>query len=318
MLRLTRRAALASALAAATPARAQDRPVRIVVGYPAGAGSDTVARILAEKMRESLGHSVIVENKPGGAGVIANMTVKAAPPDGSALLLSPLANMVAFPHSYSKLDYDPFKDYVPVAHIASFQLAFGVGPKVAARTLAEYAALVRTGGDYANFSAAATGSLPHFFGLLFARTAGLDMTYVPYKGTAQVLQALLASEIPAAVLAVPDLGALMQSGKGRILATSGAARSPHYPDVPTFKESGYAIEGSAWYALFAPAGTPAQIVDPLARAAIEATRRSDLKSRLEPLGLEVTGLGPAELAAILRADYDKWGPVIRASGFKAD
>jgi tripartite-type tricarboxylate transporter receptor subunit TctC len=318
LLRLTRRAALASALAVAAPARAQDRPVRIVVGYPAGAGSDTVARLLAEKMREQLGHSVIVENKPGGAGIIANMTVKAAPPDGSTLLLSPLANMVAFPHSYSKLDYDPFKDYVPVAHIASFQLAFGVGPKVAAKTLAEYAALVKTGGDYANFSSAATGSLPHFFGLLFARTAGLDMTYVPYKGTAQVLQALLASEIPAAVLAVPDLGALMQSGKGRILATSGAARSPQYPDVPTFKESGYAIEGSAWYALFAPAGTSAQVVDPLARAAIEATRRSDLKSRLEPLGLEVTGLGPAELAAILRADYDKWGPVIRASGFKAD
>ena len=318
MLRLTRRSALVGALAFGATARAQDRPLRLVVGYPAGAGSDTVARLLADKMREQLGRPVIVENKPGGAGVIANMAVKVAPPDGSTLLLSPLANMVAFPHSYSKLDYDPFRDYVPVAHVASFQLAFGVGPKVAATTLAEYVALVRTGGDYANFSSAATGSLPHFFGLLFARTAGLDMTYVPYKGTAQVLQALLASEIPAAVLAVPDLGALVQSGKGRILATSGAFRSLQYPDVPTFKESGYAIEGAAWYALFAPAGTPKEIVDPLARAAIEAARQSDLKARLAPLGLEVTGLGPAELAAILRADYDKWGPVIRASGFKAD
>ncbi len=120
------------------------------------------------------------------------------------------------------------------------------------------------------------------------------------------------------MLTINDLGALVQSGKGRILATSGARRSPQYPDVPTFKESGYDIEGSAWYALFAPAGTPAPIIDPLAKAAIEAIRQPDVRQKLEPLGLEVTGLGPAELAAILRADYDKWGPVIRASGFKAD
>ena len=115
-----------------------------------------------------------------------------------------------------------------------------------------------------------------------------------------------------------DFGTLTQSGKGRMLAVSSARRIAQYPDVPTFKESGYDIEGSAWYALFAPAGTPKTIVDTLARAAIEAVRQPDLRSRLEPLGLEVTGLGPAELAAILRADYDKWGPVIRASGFKAD
>jgi tripartite-type tricarboxylate transporter receptor subunit TctC len=261
---------------------------------------------------------VVVENKPGAAGIIANLAVKAAAPDGNTLLMTPLANMVAFPHSYSRLDYDPFKDYVPVAHVASFQLAFGVGPNVPARTLAEYVALAKKGGAYANFSSASIGSLPPFFGLLFARTAGLELTYIPYKGTAQVLPALIAGEIPAAVLPINEVGALMQSGKGRMLATSGGKRSPQYPDVPTFKESGYDIEGAAWYALFAPAGTPTAIVDPLARAAIEAVRQPDLRSRLEPLGLEVTGLGAAELAAILRADYDKWGPVIRASGFKAD
>jgi len=292
--------------------------VRIVVGYPAGAGSDTVARILADKMRERLGRAVIVENKPGGAGIIGNMAVKAAPQDGSTLLLSPLANMVAFPHSYSKLDYDPFRDYVPVAHIASFQLALGVGPKVAARTLAEYVALVKTGGEYANFSSAATGSLPHFFGLLFARIAGLDMTYVPYKGTAQVLPALLAGEIPAAILPLTDLGPLAQAGKLRILASSGARRAQRYPDVPTFKESGYDIEGSAWYGLFAPAGTPPAIVDVLAAAAGSAIRQPDIRQRLEPLGFEVTGFGPAEMGRLLREDYDKWGPVIRASGFKAE
>ena len=318
MHRLTRRAALAAGLAIAGTAHAQDRPLHLVVGYPAGAGLDAVARLLADKLRESLGRTVIVDNKPGASGIIANMAVKAAAPDGDTLLLTPLANMAAFPHSYAKLDYDPFKDYAPVAHIGAFQLGLGVGPKVAARTLAEYVALVKQGGEYANFSSAATGSLPHFFGLLFARTAGLDMTYVPYKGTAQVLPALLAGEIPAAILPLTDLGPLAQAGKLRILASSGARRAPRYPDVPTFKESGYDIEGSAWYGLFAPAGTPPAIVDVLAAAAGSAIRQPDIRQRLEPLGFEVTGFGPAEMGRLLREDYDKWGPVIRASGFKAE
>jgi tripartite-type tricarboxylate transporter receptor subunit TctC len=316
---LTRRAVLASAVAiAALPAGAEDRPLRIVLGYPAGASADTISRLVADKMRTSLNRPVVVENKPGAAGIVANLAVKAAAPDGNTLLMTPLANMVAYPHSYAKLDYDPFKDYVPVAQVAAFQIAFGVGPNVPAKTLAEYVTLAKQGGIYANFASAAVGSLPHFFGLLFARTAGIEMTHVPYKGTAQVLQALLAGEVPAAVVPISDLGTLVQSGKGRILATAGAKRSPQYPDVPTFKESGYDIEGSAWYALFAPAGTPKDIVDRLAAAAIDAVKQPDLKQKIEPLGLEATGYGPAELAKIMKDDDAKWGPVIRASGFKAD
>ena len=321
LFKLTRRAALAgaAAIAATAPAaRADGPPLRIVLGYPAGASSDTITRLIAEKMRVSLDRPVLVENKPGAAGIVANLTVKSAAPDGNTVLITPLANMVAFPHSYSKLDYDPFKDYVPVAHVAAFQIAFGVCADVPAKTLAEYVALAKKGGAYANFASAAVGSLPHFFGLLFARTAGLELTHVPYKGTASVLQALISGEIPAAVLPIADLGALVQSGKGRILATAGAKRAPQYPDVPTFKESGYDIEGSAWYALFAPAGTPREIVDKLAKAAIEAVRQPDLRQRIEPLGLEATGYGPAELAKILKDDDARWGPVIRASGFKAD
>jgi len=309
---------MAGSIALAMPSRAEDRPLRIVLGYPAGASSDTITRLIADKMRVSLDRSVVVENKPGANGIIANLAVKTAAPDGNTLLMTPLANMVAFPHSYAKLDYDPFKDYVPVAHVAAFQIAFGVGADVPAKTLAEYVALAKKGGRYANFASAAVGSLPHFFGLLFARTAGLDLTHVPYKGTAQVLQALIAGEIPAAVLPIADLGTLAQSGKARILATAGARRAPQYPDVPTFKESGYEIEGSAWYALFAPAGTPKDIVDKIAAAAIDAVRQPDLRQKIEPLGLEATGYGPAELARIMKSDDEKWGPVIRASGFKAD
>jgi tripartite-type tricarboxylate transporter receptor subunit TctC len=309
---------MAGTLAVAAAAHAEEPPLRLVLGFPPGASSDTLTRLLADKMRLSLGRTVVVENKPGAVGIVANLAVKAAAPDGNTLLMTPLANMVAFPHSYSKLDYDPFKDYVAVAELAAFDLAFGVGPNVAAKTLAEYTTLAKTGGTYANFASAAAGSLPHFFGLMFAKAAGLQLTHVPYKGTASVMQALLSGEIPAAMLTVADWGTMVQAGKGRMLAVSGAARVAQFPDVPTFRECGYDIEGSAWYGLFAPAGTPPPTVDRLAAAAVEAVRQPDVRQKLEPLGLRVTGLGAAEMGRILRTDYDKWGPVIRASGFKAD
>lgn len=315
---LSRRAALTGTLAFAGTARAEAPPLKLVLGYPPGASSDTLTRLIADKMRVSLGRTVVVENKTGAVGIVANLAVKSAPPDGNTLLMTPLANMVAFPHSYARLDYDPFKDYVPVAELATFDLGFGVGSAVPAKTLAEYAALAKSGGTYANFASAAAGSLPHFFGLMFAKAAGLQLTHVPYKGTAAVMQAMMSGEIPAAVLTVADWGTLQQSGKGRLLAVSSAQRLAQYPDVPTFRESNYDIEGSAWYALFAPAGTPQAAVDKLAVAAVEAVRQPDVRQKLEPLGLAVTGRGPAEMARILRADYDKWGSVIRASGFKAD
>lgn len=318
MSRLTRRTALGAAIAMATgPAVAQNKPLHIVLGVPPGGSADAITRVIAEKMSGTLGRPVVVENKTGAGGIVANMAVKQAASDGNTLLMTPLANMVAFPHSYGQLDYDPFRDYVAVAHVAAFQLALAVGPKVPATTLAEYVALAKKGG-YGDFASPAAGSLPHFFGLLFAKAAGIELTHIPYKGGGPAMQALMSGEIAAAVLTLTDLGQLARSGKVKLLASSGASRSPQYPDVPTFKESGYAIEGSGWYALFAPAGTPRNVVDRLAAAAIEATRGDDVKQRFDPIGLEATGLGPAELTAILRADYDKWGPIIRASGFKAN
>lgn len=300
------------------PAQADEKPLHIILGYPPGASSDAVTRLVADKMQASLERTVLVENKPGAGGILANMVVKSAPADGATILMTPLATMVAFPFSYRNLGYDPFKDYVPVAHIAAFQLALGVGANVPAKTLAEYVALAKKGGVYSNFASAAAGSLPHFFGLMFAKAAGLELVHVPYKGTANVMQALYAGEIPAVVLTLADLGTVARSGKGRILASSGGTRSPDFPDVPTFKESGYDIEGSAWYALFAPAGTPKDAVQRLSRAAIAAVHAPDVTQRLKTLGLEPTGFGPDRLGAILKADYDKWGPVIQASGFKAD
>jgi tripartite-type tricarboxylate transporter receptor subunit TctC len=309
---------LAWCLGVSQPAAAQDGTIRIVLGFPAGASSDLLTRLLADHMRAALGQAVIVENRTGAGGQIANEAVKSAAPDGHTLLMTPVATMSIYPHSYARLRYDPFKDFEPLAHLANFQLALGVSAKVQAGTLAEYVALVKKDSKAGYYASAAAGSIPHFFGVMFARTAGIEMTHVPYKGTAQVLQALAAGEIAAATTLAADIGALARAGKARILATTGATRSPAFPDVPTFRESGYDIEGTGWYGLFAPAATPAATVARLSAAAIDAMRAPAVRSRLENLGVEPTGLGPRELAAVMKRDYERWGPVIKASGFKAE
>ncbi len=151
---------------------------------------------------------------------------------------------------------------------------------------------------------------------MFARAAGIEMTHIPYKGSGPALQALAGGEIKAGVFTLPDALTIARSGRARVVAVSGSARSTLAPDVRTFKELGYNIEGYGWYAMFAPAKTPKDAIDRYAKAAGEVIRSPDMKQRLEQMGLEPTGSSPAELGAILKADYDKWGPVIRASGFK--
>jgi tripartite-type tricarboxylate transporter receptor subunit TctC len=297
-------------------AAAQEGSVRMVLGFPAGATSDILSRLVAENMRQTLGQPVIVENKPGAGGRVANETVKAARADGATLLMTPVATMSIFPHSFGDLRYDPFKDFAPVAHLSDFQLSLGVGASVPAKSLKEYVALVKKDPKMGFYASAAAGSIPHFLGVMFARTAGIEMTHVPYTGTAPALQALAAGEIAAATTLAADIGALVKGGRARLLAVSGATRDPAFPDVPTFKEQGYDMEGTGWYGLFAPVGTPQAAIDRLSRAAIAAIKDSGVNQKMLAIGLQPTGHGPAELARIMKADYDKWGPVIRASGFK--
>jgi tripartite-type tricarboxylate transporter receptor subunit TctC len=313
------RSLVAAAMIAVAPvAAAQEGAVRILVGFPAGATLDSMTRLVAEHMQSSLGRPVIVENRAGAGGRIANEAVKAAPPDGTTLLMTPVATMSIYPHSFAGgLRYDPFRDFAPVAQTTTFQLGLGVGANVPARTLAEFVELVKKDPKMGFYASAAAGSIPHFLGVMFARAAGIELTHVPYKGTAPAMQAVAAGEIAAVSTLVADIAALVKSGKARLLATAGARRSTALPDVPTFKEAGYDMEGEGWYGLFAPAGTPQAVIDRLSGAVIAAVRDPALRQKLETMGLDPTGLGPAQLAAVMKADYDKWGPVIRASGFKA-
>ena len=304
-------------LTVALPAAAQQGTLRIVLGFPAGATSDVLSRLLADQMRGSLGRAVIVENKPGAGGQVGNEAVKAAAPDGNTLLMTPVATMAIFPHSFAgKLRYDPFKDFAPVAHLSNFQLGFGVASSTPAKSLAEYVAAVKRDPKLGFYGSAAPGSLPHFFGVMFARTAEIELTHVPYKGTAGVMQAIAGGEVAAISTVAADIGTLVKSGKARLLAVSGEKRAAAFPDVPTFRESGYDLVALPWYAFFAPAGTPQAAIDRIAKAAIAAIHDQGLHARLEQMGLEPTGLGPQELAKILKSDYERWGPPIRASGFK--
>jgi tripartite-type tricarboxylate transporter receptor subunit TctC len=191
-----------------------------------------------------------------------------------------------------------------------------VGAHVPAKSLKEYVALVKKDPKMGFYASAAAGSIPHFLGVMFARTAGIELTHVPYKGTANVMQALAAGEIAAATTLAADIGALVKGNRARLLAVSGATRDPAFPDVPTFKEQGYDMEGTGWYGLFAPAGTPQAALERLSKAAMAAIKSESVNQKMLGIGLQPTGYGPAELARIMKADYDKWGPVIRASGFK--
>jgi tripartite-type tricarboxylate transporter receptor subunit TctC len=326
MNRTRRQIALAAATLAGTaglaglpsPAAAQTGAIRIIVGYPAGATSDALARVLGEAMAQRLGQPVIVENKPGAGGRIGNELVKAAAPDGSTLLMTPVATMSIFPHSYAgELRYDPFKDFAPVTHLTNFQLGLGVAVEAPANNLAEYVRWVKSDpAKHGFYGSAAAGSLPHFFGVMFARSAGITLTHVPFKGTAEAMTALAGGQISALSTVAADIRALVQGGKARLLAVAGEARSPAFPDVPTFREQGYDLVATPWYGLFAPAGTPAATVQRLNAAAQAVLADPALRQRIVDMGLEPTGYGPDRLAAIMKADHERWGPPIRESGFK--
>jgi len=296
-------------------ALAQQGTIKFLVGFPAGASLDAMTRMVADKMQASLGQNVIVENRTGAAGQIAMGALKASPADGSVLVMTPLVTVVTAPH-IQQLPYDPFKDFAPVAHTANFLFAFSMGPATPAKSLKEYIGLVKQDAKYANYASAATGSLPHFFSLLFAEKAGLKLNHIGYRGTAAAMTDLLGGQIAAFMGTVSDVAPQHKAGKIVAVATSGATRSKHLPDIPTFKELGYEIEGGGWYAAYAPAGTPAPVIDRLSKAIIAALNEPDVVQRLDNYGMEPTGLPPAELARIHRRDYEQWGPVIKASGFK--
>jgi tripartite-type tricarboxylate transporter receptor subunit TctC len=312
--------ALAILVTAGAHAQAAPKgPLRIIVGFAAGGSSDIAARMLADKLKDSLGVPVIVENRVGAGGRIAAEALKNSAPDGTTFLLTPVVVPVLAPLVYKQLGYDPARDFAPVAQVATYQFALAVGPNHPAKTVAEFVAWLKANPAQANFGSPAPGSLPHFFGLMIGKATGVEMIHIPYKGGAPLATDLMGGQIPAGVDALSDMIELHRGGKIRIIATSGAQRSPLLPTVATFKEQGFvAIEGAGWIGVYAPSKTPSAVIDQVSAAIASALRTPELRERFVNLGYEPTGTTPEQLAAIMAADTARWGPIIKTSGFTAD
>ncbi|OZI77298.1 Bug family tripartite tricarboxylate transporter substrate binding protein [Bordetella genomosp. 12] len=313
-------ACMSLAVMSTAHAETKDRfggPIKLLVGFPAGGAGDTIARLIAEKLTSSLGATVIVENKPGAGGRIAAEVLKNAPNDGRTILITPLAPMVIAPLTFNKLHYNPDKDFVPVAGLVKFPLTIATGANSPYSTLPELIAWYKANPSQTSFGTSATGSQLHFLGLMLSQAAKVDLTHVAYQGGAPLVTDLMGGHIPAAIDQFPL--ELYRNGKIRLLASSGATRSPLIPDVPTFKEQGYpGVEGEAWFGAFMQANTPPAVVQQVSEALASAVQQPDVKQKLMQAGMEPTGLKAPEFAAQVREDQARWKPVIEASGFRGD
>ena len=310
--------AAAAMFAAVLPLRAQlpDQTIRIIFPFTPGASGDTLTRLMAEKMHASLNRTVIVENRLGADGRIGVNDVKNAAPDGTTLLVTPIAPISVYQHVYKKLTYDPIKDFAPISQLALFNFAIAVGPQVPAKNLRDLIDWVKAHPTEGNFAVPGAGTLPHFLGVLLGREAKIDLRAVPYHGSAAGLADVMAGHIPIIITTTSDLVQMHKAGRIHILATSGHARSTFVPDVPTFGEAGYKnLVASGWYGMFAPAKTPPDIIAAINKAVVAAVHMPDVMAKMQTFGLEPTGTSPEAFAKIVKADSDFWAPAVKASGF---
>ena len=309
-------ASLPAGLLAQTPALA--KPARIVVGFPPGGSADLMARALAQQLA-GYAPSVIVDNKPGAGGRIALEALKNAEPDGSTLVITPSSMVALYPHVYKKLSYDPLKDFTPVAMMASFPFVLTVGPLVPAqvKTVAEFLAWCRANPKLAAYASPGNGSTPHFAGVALARAAQMDLTHVAYKGGAPAMNDVLGGQIAANMAVISNALPLLQTGKLRALAITGAVRSPALPEVPTLIESGYRdVLVTEWFGVFLPARAPADLSVRLNAAVRDALGTRAVQEVLAKASFDAAPpASPAEFGRMLKAEIDRWGAIVKASGF---
>ena len=295
------------------------KPIRFVVPYPAGGPLDTVARLLGQKVSESVKQPVIVENKPGAGGNIGADSVAKSAPDGYTLLMGAVATHAINPTLYASMPYDAIRDFQPVTQLASTPNVLIVNPSLPAASVREFIAYAKANPGKLNFGSGSTGSAGHLAGELFKTMAGVDMTHVPYKGAAPAMQDLIAGRVQLMFDNFASASAQVKAGKVRALAVTTAKRSALAQDLPTIAESGLAgFDINTWFGLFVPAGTPRDVVERLHAEFTQALALPDIREKLLNLGAEPVGNRPEEFAAYIRSEADKYARVIKASGARAD
>jgi len=327
VLRRSRRRFLHAALtsaAAVIAARAAGQtaaPLRIVVPFPAGGGTDVLARIFADRLRAQFPNGVIVDNKVGASGRLGVEAVKNAAPDGLTLLFVPDFLLTVYPHSFRKLAYDPLRDFTPVAMVARSALVLSAGPALpdSVRSVADFVSWAKANPKTAFYATTSAGGTPHFIGVMLARDSGAPLSPVHYKGGAPAIQDLLGGQIPVSVNPVGEILPYARSGRIRVLATTGRQRSKFLPDSPTLAESGFPhIVVEPWLGWMAPARTPVAAVDRLAQSLGDAAKMPEVIEAAEKIGNEVEFVPAGRFGKILAQDIEQWRPVVQASGFTAE
>jgi tripartite-type tricarboxylate transporter receptor subunit TctC len=295
------------------------KPVRLLVPFAPGGTTDVLARLVAQKLTESLGQQFIIENKPGAGGNIGTELAVKSPADGYTLVMSFDGTMAINPNTYAKMPFDPQKDLVAVANVAQVPLLIVVHPAVAAKNIGEFVALAKASPGKINYSSAGHGSTGHLTGELFRSRAGIQIVHVSYKGGGQAVQDLLGGQIQMLVTALPTVEGHLKGGKLRALAFTSARRVPGAPEVPTMAESGYpGLEILSWYGILAPAGTPPEVVRRLNAEINRVLQMPDVRERLIALGTEPTGGTPEQFTQVIRADTARWAKVVSDAGIRIE
>ena len=311
-------AAFAVLFTHAAAAQYPNRPIKVVVGFPPGGAPDLSARVVSQKLSESLGQPVLVENRPGANANIAGDLVAKAPPDGYTLLLGPDTLITINPHLYSRMSFDTLKDLVPVASLVSNLLILSVNPAVPAQTFSEFIAHARKTQPPLPYGSIGSGSHHHLAMEMLKQRAGLQLEHVPYKGGAPAAIATIAGEVSVMFGGTSTLPQI-KSGKLRALASTGKERSKEYPELPTIAEFFPGYEVTIWLGLFAPAGTPEPVLARLRSEVGKALAAADVVERLKNAGgLEPYVSTPQEFAALIRRDYEKYGKLVKDVGAKVD
>jgi tripartite-type tricarboxylate transporter receptor subunit TctC len=295
------------------------KPMQIVVGFPPGQSVDIVARMLAERFGEALHRPVIVNNRPGQGGSIALGMVAKAAPDGDTITIAALAALVANPHLYAKVSYDTLKDFAPIGLVYDAPLVLVASPEQPFNTVGELVAYAKAHPDKLSHSSSGNGTVSHLGMIDFERRAGIQLEHVPYQGSAPAMLDLIAGRVQVGMDTVAAVLPYIKSGKLKVVAVCSAERMALFPDKPTIAEAGYpGYEAVAWIGLLAPAGTPQPIIEDINRQIVEAAKTPEFVARLEAIGAVPRTDTPGQFAAYLKAEYQKWGDLVRLSGAKVD